>query len=96
MELTNHLDYVQIRQLAKLVADEVVKRIEPAKDEMTRRQVTKEFGTGWLDYQVSRNRIRGKRKGPYKNSPIIFSRAEIMALKAAEKLPPSAKFKNAK
>ena len=75
----------EILDLVDIIAEAVVKKLRPAADEITRRQAWDEFDRTWLEYQISRNRIKGRRKGPHKNSPIMFSRDEILALKEAER-----------
>lgn len=75
----------EILDLANVIAAAALRMHSPAEDELTKRQAWREFDRTWLEYQISRNRVRGHRKGPYKNSPIMFSRAELLALKEAER-----------
>lgn len=77
----------EFEELGEFIAQAVISKIAPAKDEMTRRQVwrDREFGATWLKYHEDRNHVKGRRKGSAENSPIIYSRAELMALKEAEK-----------
>lgn len=75
----------EILDLVDVIAAAAVRLQTPVEDELTRRQAWKEAGRTWLEYQISRDRIKGHRKGPYKNSPIVFSRTEILALKEAER-----------
>lgn len=75
----------EILDLAEVIAAAALRSLTPAADELTMRQAWDEFNRTWLDYQISRNRVRGRRKGPHKNSPIMFSRAELLALKEAER-----------
>lgn len=72
-------------ELADLFAEAVVKRTNPIKDEITQRQARKEFGAVWLKDQEDRKRIKGRRKGAHDNSPIIYSRVELIAVREAEK-----------
>ena len=83
------------------VADAVVKKINPAKDEISeraacglgkdteisQRQAMDELkvSLSWLDEQVAKGLLSRRRKGKRKNSPIIYSRLEILALKQAER-----------
>ena len=75
----------EIMDLADLIAATALRMVLPAEDEITMRQAWKEFDRTWLEYHVSRDRIKGRRKGPHKNSPIMFSRRELLALKEAER-----------
>ena len=75
----------EIMDLTDLIAATALRMLLPAEDEITMRQAWKEFDRTWLEYQLSRNRIEGRRKGPHKNSPIMFSRRELLALKEAER-----------
>lgn len=76
---------VEIMELADVIAAAALRMQKPAADELTKRQAWNEFDRTWLEYQISRNRVRGQRKGPHKNSPVMFSRAELLALKEAER-----------
>ena len=76
---------IEILDLADIIAAAALRKLRPAEDDLTMRQAYKEFDRAWLEYHVSRHRIKGRRKGPHKNSPIIFSRTELLALKEAER-----------
>lgn len=75
----------EILDLADVIAAAAVRSLSPADDEMTTRQAWKEFDRTWLEYQVSQGRVKGHRKGKHKNSPIMYSRTELLALKEAER-----------
>ena len=75
----------EILDLVDIIAEAVVKKLRPAAAEITRRQAWDEFDRTWLEDQISRNRIKGRRTGPPKNAPTMFSRAELLALKEAER-----------
>lgn len=91
----------EIISLTDLIADAVVKKINPAKDEISeraacglgkdnkisQRQAMDELkvSLSWLDEQVSKGLLSRRRKGKRKNSPVIYSRLEILALKQAER-----------
>ena len=91
----------EIISLTDLIADAVVKKINPAKDEISeraacglgkdteisQRQAMDELkvSLSWLDEQVAKGLLSRRRKGKRKNSPIIYSRLEILALKQAER-----------
>jgi hypothetical protein len=55
-------------------------------DLITQRAAYSEFGEGWVKNAVSDCLLRGKKMGTSKNSPVYFSRTEILAVKAAESL----------
>ena len=91
----------EIISLTDLIADAVVKKINPAKDEISeraacglgkdteisQRQAMDELkvSLSWLDEQVAKGLLSRRRKGKRRNSPIIYSRLEILALKQAER-----------
>ncbi|MCE9334086.1 hypothetical protein K0H02_05540 [Bacteroides fragilis] len=75
----------EILELTDIIVAASVRALAPAKDEMPMRQAWEEFGRTWLEYHVSRKHIAGHRAGPHKNSPIMFSRTELLALKEAER-----------
>ena len=91
----------EIISLTDLIADAVVKKINPAKDEISeraacglgkdteisQRQAMDELkvSRSWLDEQVAKGLLSRRRKGKRRNSPIIYSRLEILALKQAER-----------
>jgi hypothetical protein len=70
---------------AELGAAMALKTLQPKSDDLTKRQVFEKFGRAWLQDMERKGLIKGKRKGPAKNSPIYYSKAELMALKNAEK-----------
>jgi hypothetical protein len=57
-----------------------------SKDLITQRAAYREFGEAWIKNAVSNSLLRGKKTGHAENSPVYFSRAEILALLAAERL----------
>lgn len=94
----------EIISLTDLIADAVVKKINPAKDEisqktacnlgkepvdtkMSQRQAMDELkvSLSWLDEQVAKGLLSRRRKGKCKNSPIMYSRHEILSLIEAER-----------
>jgi hypothetical protein len=72
-------------ECAELGAAMALKTLQPKSDELTKRQVFEKFGRAWLEDMERRDLIKGKRKGPAKNSPVYYSKAELMALRNAEK-----------
>lgn len=75
------IDAWQLQVLIREAVAEFARHLEPSKDEITYSQACKEFGEGWLDHQVAIGAAKWFRKGVYKNSPKIFSRKELRALK---------------
>jgi hypothetical protein len=75
----------EILDLVNIIAAAAIRLQAPCDDEVTTRRAWREFGRTWLEYQVSRDRVKSRRKGPYKNSPVVFSRTELLALKEAER-----------
>jgi hypothetical protein len=70
---------------AEIGAAKVLKTLEPKSDELTQREAFEKFGQGWVRDCVKRGLIKGQRKGPAKNSPVYFSKTELMAVRNAEK-----------
>lgn len=60
------------------------RRRNPREDDMTTRGAYEAFGRRWVTRQVRLGRIRPHRVGEYKQSPVVFSRTELLALKRAE------------
>ena len=71
---------------AELGAATVLKTLQPKSDDLTQNEAFDKFGSGWVKECKRRGLITGKRKGPAKNSPIYYSKAELMAVRNAEKL----------
>lgn len=73
-------------RLAKIVAVQTICEMFPALDEVKLREAYIIAGSRkWLDYHIRKGNIKPTRKGTAKNSPRYFSRAEIVALREAEK-----------
>lgn len=75
-----------IMEAADMAAAALERRQAPELDGLTTRQAYERFGRRWVARQVKLGRIRGHRRGEYKQSPIIFSPSELLALKEAEGL----------
>ena len=71
--------------MADLVACAIVKRQKPMADLVSRTALCKEFGRGWVEQREAEGLLNGKRAGVCKNSKILFSRLEAMALCEAER-----------
>lgn len=81
---------------SELGAATMMKSLQPKSDDMTQNEAFDKFGQGWVRGHVKNDLIRGKRKGPAKNSPIYFSKAELMAVRNAEKASRLETFKDIK
>lgn len=75
-----------LTEIADVVAAALAKRLNPAEDELTTREAYSQFGRRWVAKQVRLGRIQGRRRGPHALSPVVFSRAELVALKEAEQM----------
>ena len=71
---------------AELGAANLMKSLQPKSDELTQNEAFEKFGQGWVRTCVKRELIKGKRKGPAKNSPIYYSKSELVAVRNSEKL----------
>ena len=68
-------------QLQVLIREAAKEAVAEFARHLTYSQACKEFGEGWLDHQIAIGAAKWFRKGVYKNSPKIFSRKELKALK---------------
>lgn len=75
----------QLNNIVKAAAKEAVEEYRhnqnPTSDEITEKKAYLEFGEGWLDHQKAIGIAKWKRKGPYKNSPKVYSRRQLSELK---------------
>ena len=74
----------KIIELSEVIAAAALKNQCPPKDELTTRQVILKYKS-WGRIQIQKKRVKGHRKGPYKNSPVVYSDLEFKALMEAEK-----------
>jgi hypothetical protein len=63
----------------------IQKRHNPMADLVSRTQLGKEFGRVWVEKNEALGLLTGKRSGAGKNSKILFSRLQAMALCEAER-----------
>ena len=77
----------EIMSLTDLIAQAAIKNVNPTKDEISQRQAMDEFGVtlSWLKERESKGLLSRRRKGKCKNSPIMYSRHEILSLIEAER-----------
>lgn len=69
---------------AEMGAAKCLKKLQPKSDDITQRKAYKEFGEAWIDARTSAKLLHPDRRGTSKNSPLYYSRSEILALKNAE------------
>lgn len=75
----------QIVEASELAALAIAKQMGPAFDEVKYSEAVKIAGSeSWLKYHIKKGTIHGNRRGTAKNSPIYFSRLEIVATRKAE------------
>lgn len=76
----------EIIETTQLAALAILQLQNPAFDEVTKSEAYEIAGSRrWLDFQIKKGNIKGRRRGKAPNSPIFFSRLDIAALKRAEK-----------
>jgi hypothetical protein len=68
-----------------LLAAAIVKRINPADDEINKTTAYELYGRGWVDEATAKGLLHPRRKGHAKNSPVMYSKHEIMALIESER-----------
>jgi hypothetical protein len=82
-------DLFEIKELmiscSEMGAANMLKTLQPNSDDLTQNQAFEKFGKAWVLNHKKIGLITGKRKGPAKNSPVYFSRAELLAVRNAEK-----------
>ena len=74
------------RDMAELGAAKFAATQAPAKDLISQRDAYREFGEARIKGWVFKQLVSPTRTGTAKNSPIKFSRADLMACNEAEKL----------
>lgn len=70
---------------AELGAANLMKSLKPKSDDLTKNEAYRIFGEGWVKNCLKKDLIQGERKGPAKNSPIYFSRVQLLAVRNAQK-----------
>ena len=84
-----------LEQVAACGAAVAIRTIQPQSDMITQRKAFHFFdkedakyggshGEGWVKEQTKRGKLHPKRKGKSANSPIYYSKAELMQAKVAE------------
>ena len=86
-EITNELYLIKELMIncAELGARKYQPSIQPKSDDITQLQAYKQFGEGWVKNCVNRDLVKKTRRGTAKNSPIYFSKIELLSVRNAEK-----------
>lgn len=71
--------------MADLVACAIVKRQKPMSDMVSRTTLYKEYGRSWVERHEAQGLLKGRRMNECKNSKILYSRLEAMAIFEAER-----------
>ena len=66
-------------------AARVLKTLQPKSDDLTQREAYLKFGEAWVKKCVRENLVNKNRKGKAKNSPVYYSKAELLTVRNAEK-----------
>lgn len=74
------------KEMAKLGAAEYAATQAPAQDLIKQRAAYREFGEARVKSWVHRKLVTATRVGDAKNSPLKYSRAELIAISNAERL----------
>lgn len=74
------------KDMAELGAANYAKMLSPAKDIISQREAYKLFGEARVKDWVRRGLVNKVRNGETKNSKVLYSRAEILAVEKSEKL----------
>lgn len=74
------------KDMAELGAANYAKMLFPAKDLISQREAYRVFGEARVKDWVRRGLVNKVRNGETKNSKILYSRAELLAVEKSEKL----------
>lgn len=74
------------KDMAELGAANYAKMLFPAKDLISQREAYRIFGEARVKDWVRRELVNKVRNGETKNSKILYSRAELLAVEKSEKL----------
>lgn len=84
------LDLYQLKNLcmdmASLGAANFLREIQPVKDLISQREAYRQFGEARVKRWKQEHRISHERNGQQRNSKLLYSRAELMAIDKSEKL----------
>lgn len=74
------------KDMAELGAANYAKMLFPAKDLISQREAYRQFGEACVKDWLHRGLVNKVRNGSTKNSKILYSRAELLAVEKSEKL----------
>lgn len=75
----------EMMSYSDLLAAAIVRRMSPKDDEISTRQAYADYGQPWITKAVRQGLLHKRRKGNAKNSPVMFSKHEILALIETER-----------
>jgi len=75
-----------ILENAELGAMAAIRLQNPKFDEVNFREACEIAGRRWVRFHIKAGNLKPIRKGPAKNSPVMYSRMDIAALKKAERI----------
>lgn len=75
----------EMMSASDLLAAAIVKRMSPADDEINKSTAYELYGRGWVDEATAKGLLHPRRKGHAKNSPVMYSKHEIMVLIESER-----------
>lgn len=85
-----HLELYELKNLCKDMAElgaaNYAKMLFPAKDLISQREAYRQFGEARVKDWDHRDLLSKVRNGATKNSKILYSRAELLAVEKSEKL----------
>lgn len=74
-----------LMNMADVIACALIKRQKPMADLVSRTALCREFGRAWVEKRETEGLLVGRRSGAGKNSKILFSRLQAVALLEAER-----------
>lgn len=82
MDITLSQLQQMLQSAAKLGAMEVMRNTQS--DLISKSECYRRFGRRWMDHQIANGTIKGKRRGSEKNSKVVFSLTDIIAIQESE------------
>lgn len=94
--MTNELYLIKNLMIdcAEMGAAQCLKTLQPKSDDLTQRQAYEKFGEAWVKKCVQMGIVQKQRKGTAKNSPVYYSKAELLTVRNAEKASRLGVFEN--
>lgn len=75
-----------IREASRMGAAEIAKLLKPEQDRISKRQAEHEFSWAWIKSKMELGQIAPVRSGNSSNSTMYFSREQLVALQASERI----------